>query len=269
MAIDETGLINGELYTVLLNKNARGKKGSIAAIIKGTKASIVTEAINSKVSFSKRMEIKEITLDFSNSMDWIARQIAPNAIRTYDRFHAQKLVTEAVQSIRVKLRWEAMEQENESKETAKALGVKYKNKVYKNGDTKLQLLTRSRYLLFKPSEKWSSSQKQRAEILFKAYPELLEAYNYSIYFRNCYESGNKNYKMEDWIEKAKTSEIKPIITVAKTIESNLGGIKNYFENKATNAAIEGFHAKLKLFRQRVRGIKDAKFFFYRIFKCYA
>jgi len=30
MAIDETGLVNGELYTIVLNKDARGRKGSIA-----------------------------------------------------------------------------------------------------------------------------------------------------------------------------------------------------------------------------------------------
>ncbi len=35
------------------------------------------------------MKIKEITLDLANNMDWIVRQIAPNAIRTFDRFHVQ------------------------------------------------------------------------------------------------------------------------------------------------------------------------------------
>ena len=35
---------------------------------------------------------------------------------------------------------------------------------------------------------------------------------------------------------------------------------NYFENRATNAAIESFHSKLKLFRQRTIGIVDKNFF---------
>lgn len=35
MAIDETGLIDGELYTIGINKKVKGKKGALAAIIKG------------------------------------------------------------------------------------------------------------------------------------------------------------------------------------------------------------------------------------------
>ena len=34
---------------------------------------------------------------------------------------------------------------------------------------------------------------------------------------------------------------------------------NYFENRATNVAIESFHSKLKLFRQRTIGIVDKIF----------
>jgi transposase len=56
---------------------------------------------------------------------------------------------------------------------------------------------------------------------------------------------------------------------AHTINGHLGGILNYFENGATNAAIESFHAKLKLFRQRIRGVVDKNFFFFRIIQYFA
>ncbi|RKY90325.1 MAG: DDE transposase, partial [Ignavibacteriae bacterium] len=39
--------------------------------------------------------------------------------------------------------------------------------------------------------------------------------------------------------------------------------------RATNAAIESFHSKLKLFRQRTRGIVDKDFFFFRIIQYFA
>jgi len=35
---DETSLSDGELYTILTNKAAKGKKGSIIAIMAGTRA---------------------------------------------------------------------------------------------------------------------------------------------------------------------------------------------------------------------------------------
>jgi hypothetical protein len=39
LSIDETSLSNGELYTILTNKAAKGKKGTIVAMIAGTKVS--------------------------------------------------------------------------------------------------------------------------------------------------------------------------------------------------------------------------------------
>ena len=61
MAIDETGLVNGDLYTIVLNKDARGRKGSIAAMIKGTRGKNIADAIVKEVPFLTRMKIKEIT----------------------------------------------------------------------------------------------------------------------------------------------------------------------------------------------------------------
>ncbi len=48
-----------------------------------------------------------------------------------------------------------------------------------NGDTLKQLLARSRYLLFKNEVNWTPSQNHRAELLFKLYPDLNEAYKIS------------------------------------------------------------------------------------------
>ena len=242
MAIDETGLIDGELYTIVINKEAKGRKGALAAIIKGTKSSIITRAIQENVSFERLVKIKEITLDLANTMDWTARQIAPNAIRTYDRFHVQQVVSDVVQTIRVELRWKALEEENEAVLKAKELGVEYNSKTFSNGDTKKQLLARSKYILYKPSNRWSETQRERAEILFREYPSLQEAYNLSMYFRNCYEHKNKKYRFDDWIELVRSRDIKEMKVAAETVKRHLSGILNYFENGSTNAAIESFHS---------------------------
>lgn len=47
---------------------------------------------------------------------------------------------------------------------------------YHNGDTRKELLIRSRYLLFKSANDWTDSQKQRAAILFEEYPDIKKAY---------------------------------------------------------------------------------------------
>ena len=53
LSIDETALSNGELYTILTNKAAKGKKGTIVAMIAGTKADVVISIIE-KITLKQR-----------------------------------------------------------------------------------------------------------------------------------------------------------------------------------------------------------------------
>ncbi|WP_202182958.1 transposase [Chitinophaga solisilvae] len=49
-------------------------------------------------------------------------------------------------------------------------------------------------------------------------------------------------------------------TVARTIRTHYLGILNFFNNRATNAATEAFNAKMKTFRNALRGVRDIEFF---------
>lgn len=268
MAIDETGLINWDLYTIILNKEAKWKRWAIAAFIRWTKSSTVVDAVYDKMNLKQLIKTDEVTLDLSNTMNWIASQIFPWATHTYDRFHVQKLVTDAVQTIRIRHRWIAIEEENDAKLKAKDSGTTYKPFEYSNWDTKKQLLARWRYLLYKSKKKWSKSQEARSKILFEAFPEIHHAYNYSMYFRNCYEKPDK-YSFTDWITSVNKTKLKELKAAATSIERHLPWIMNYFHNKSTNANIESFNAKLKLFRQNTRWVKDKNFFIFRVLKYFA
>ena len=46
LSLDETAFSNGDLYTILTNKIAKGKKGAILAIVKGTKAETVIKILH-------------------------------------------------------------------------------------------------------------------------------------------------------------------------------------------------------------------------------
>ncbi len=267
LAIDETGLFNGELYTIVYNKQAKGKKGSLVALIKGTKASVITGELIDKISAIERMNVKEITLDMSNTMDWISRQSFPNARKTTDKFHVIKLVSEAVQQVRIGYRWLAIDEENKLKEQ----GKNKRPTIYENGDSKKQLLARSRWLLYKDKKQWSEQQRQRAEILFREFPKIKKAYRYYIEFRKIYKMNKlqAEFYLSNWIQKVKKSDIPVLKIAAKSIENHFGKIINFFCNKATNAAIENFNRKLKSFIEKLRGVNDKDFFFYRIFQLFA
>ena len=150
LSLDETALSHGELYTVLTNKEAKGKRGSIVAIIAGTKAENIITLLNQHVPQKQRKKVQEITLDMAGSMNSIARSCFPNASIVTDRFHVQQLATEALQEIRIKHRWQAIDDENESIEKAKLQKKRaWQPEVLSNGDTLKQLLARSRYVLYK------------------------------------------------------------------------------------------------------------------------
>lgn len=272
LSIDETSLSNGELYTILTNKAAKGKKGALVAMVQGTRAERVIEVLE-RIDEAQRRLVKEVTLDMANCMQKIVIHCFPNASRVIDRFHVQKLVYDAVQEIRISHRWDALNEENDAIMEAKYLETKYIPFRFENGDTKKQLLARSRYLLFKSPEKWTTSQKQRAQILFAQYPDIKEAYSLTHSLRMIF-SKNKHKavaytKLARWYDKVSKSGFKSYNTISATIYTHYPHILNYFDNRSTNASAESFNAKLKSFRAALRGVRDIAFFLFRVAKIYA
>ena len=138
----------GILYTILTNRSCRGGKGTLIAIVKGVSADKVTEVIM-RIDEQRRSVVREITMDMSNSMHLIAKRSFPNAMRTIDRFHIQKLANDALQEMRIAHRWDTIQADTDAREEAKCQGNPYTPVVLTNGDTPRLLPARSRYLLFK------------------------------------------------------------------------------------------------------------------------
>jgi len=271
LSIDEVAVTNGELYTIVTNKAGKGGKGSLIAIVAGVK-SLDIIAVLKRIPEEKRLAVKEVTLDMSNAMDAIIRASFKNASIVTDRFHVQQLVSEALQEVRGALRRVALQEE-----TAAILQAKKEKKIYQpllfeNGDSKKQLLARSFHLLFKTANKWTERQTERARILFKEFPTIDEAYKLSITLRGWYENKtNKELAQKDlqnWYTKVEEKNIASFIVAAHSIKAHEDTILNYFNNRSTNASAESFNAKLKGFRALVRGVRDIKFFLFRVGRLY-
>ena len=272
LCIDETAMSNGELYTIISNPDAHGRKGTLVAMVEGVKSDDIIDVIN-RIPERHRRLVKEVTLDMSNGMNRIVTRCFPCAIKVIDRFHVQKEACEAVQELRIKHRWDAIQEETDLREDAKWLGKEYHPFVFPNGDTKKQLLARSRYLLFKSPDKWSRSQKERACILFAQYPDLKEAYSLShslrMIFSRKLKKDEARLSLARWYDKVDNSGFVSFNTIAGTIHEHYEEILNYFVNRSTNAFAESFNAKIKSFRAQLRGVTDIKFFFFRLAKLFA
>lgn len=272
ISIDETAFNNGELYTILTNKDGHGKKGSIIAIIKGTQSDVVSKYI-CRISEQKRLEVKSITLDMAGSMYNIARVCFPQATQIIDRFHVQKLMYDALQTLRVEYRWKALADENNAIWQAKNSDLRFTAKRFKNGDTLKQLLARSRYILFKSPTKWSQRQAERAKILFDQYEDIKEFYYLSLelgkIYSTSYHKDTARVKLALWFNKVEHKESPHFKTVINTFKNHYERILNFFESRFTNASAESFNAKLKQLRATFRGITDTKFFLFRATELFA
>lgn len=272
LSIDETALTNGELYTIITNKAGKGRKGTLVAMVEGTGSDKIIKVLN-MIKEKARKKVKEVTLDMAGSMRKIVRKCFPEATRVIDRFHVQKLAFDALQEMRIAHRWDAINEETNAIENAKLDGKKHIPELLRNGDTKKQLLARSRYLLFKSGEKWTPKQKQRAAVLFELYPDIKKAYSLThslrMIFSHNKEKGIALTKMARWFNDVTDSGFKSFNTISATFYAHYSEILNYFDNRSTNASAESFNAKIKAFRSQFRGVRDITFFLFRLTKIYA
>ncbi len=241
------------------------------ACVKGIKSESIIKAIE-RIPLEQRKQVKEVTLDMANNMNLTAKICFPNAKIVTDRFHVVKLVTEALQHVRVQYRWKTIEEENKAIEIAKKESKKYKPIILSNGDTKKQLLARSRYIIAKKPNDWTPNQKQRAELLFNLYPNIEQAYKHTLEFRSIYEEKCKikaKERFENWFEDTQQLKFKNFNTAMNSIKHHFNNILNFFDNRSTNANAESFNSKIKLFRANLRGVRDVPFFLFRMEKLFA
>ncbi len=166
MALDEK-MIDEEFYTVMTNR----KTGKIALLAETMRIDELSSLID-KIA-EVRQRVKEITLDMSPTYEKFCEQNFPKAILITDKFHVVQHIVEAVQAVRIRIKQEEL--------SALPVTVKERKQVEKearliNGETRIEMLTRSRYLLFKMSDKWTPSQQKRASLLFDTFPTLRTVY---------------------------------------------------------------------------------------------
>lgn len=262
----------GELYTIVTSKAGKGQKNSLVAIVKGTKAEVVIEHLL-KLPKRLRDKVTEITLDMAGSMKLIAKKCFSKAVQVVDRFHVQKLVSEAVQNIRLKYRWQELESENNAIIQARLEKKVHVPEILSNGDSVRQLLARSRHLLFKSPNNWTLDQQERAELLFDLYPEIKQAYNLTNSLRAIYNQKIPKEvamtKLAHWFNLVDKTGLKQFQVVVKTFTQHYADILNYFNHRSTNASAESFNSKIKYFRIMYRGVRDRTFFLFRLSKLFA
>ena len=296
LCIDES-MHQHDLFTFVSNKDGHGKKGTLIAVVRGTKAEDVIKVLM-QIPEEKRLAVKEVTMDYSDSMHAIVAGAFPKADITVDVFHVIKNQCDALDEIRMRFKRKAISELKKEKSEfnkkkrrrrkarayyrskhpkkrgehrgrpRKRDNEKFKPQVLSNGDTKVELFTRARYILPKSGEKWSDNQKKRANLLFEHAPKLKDAYSLVCSLR-CIFRNKKLTKdaareeLKKWYQNVADSKIPELIAAKKELKAKEDDVLNYFVNHATNAAAESLNSKMKGFRSELRGVRDLSFYLYR------
>ena len=284
LSLDETCLSNGEVYTILTNKAAHGGKGALAAMIRGV-ASDTVVAVLRRVPYEIRQKVRTVTTDLSSAMMMTARAAFPKAMLVNDRFHVQRLVSEAIDQMRIGLRWEILAEENKAIRAHRArrnaartraekdLVGEWEPERMENGETRPQIMARSRHIILTHKSKWNAQQQERAGILFRMFPRLEQAYNIYLELVDIFNKksvpSEARLNLARWYNKVEDFGDEGFNKVIETFENHSHTIINYFVDRLTNASAESFNAKIKAFRSQFRGVGDIKFFMYRLATLYS
>ena len=284
LSLDETCLSNGEVYTILTNKAAHGGKGALAAMVRGVSSDTVSEILK-KVSRELRRRVRTVTTDLSSAMMLTVRTVFPKAMLINDRFHVQQLVTDAIDQMRIGFRWQVLAEENKAirehrakrkaahTRAEKDLIGEWEPQRMENGETRPQIMARSRHIILMHKTKWNAQQQTRAAILFRMFPRLEEAYNIYLELVDIFNRKSKpaeaRLNLARWYNKVETFGEDGFNKVIETFENHNATIINYFEDRLTNASAESFNAKIKAFRTQLRGVGDIRFFMYRLATLYS
>ena len=195
----------------------------------------MTEAIRNEISFEERLNVREVTLDMSPTMDFIVNELFPQAKRTLDRFHVTTNVLEDIQSIRMRIKTLIKSEELEKEEQCKIDRKKYIPRKLENGESRLDFITRLRYQLFERRKDWSEYQIQRWEVLTKhtEFDEIRISYQLLEKFYEIYDAKISKEEARilwySWFQEISVYEcITELQNAGRTIKNHLEGILNYF-----------------------------------------
>lgn len=178
--------------------------------------------------------VEVVTCDMNMGFTTGIKKTFKNAKIVYDKFHVIKIINEAVDSVRK----EELKNEPELKKT--------------------------KYIWLKNKKNLKNKQKENLEKMCKRNLKTAKGYRLKLAFQDIY---NNNYtreiaklEIDEWINWALHSKLEQFKKVARTISMKINGILNYFENRLTNAVLEGINSMIQYIKTRARGYKNTENF---------
>ena len=230
LGMDETSM-KGHNYITLV---ADLKTHNVLFVTEGKDASTIDAFVKDfKAHGGDPDKINIITCDMSLGFEKGVKACFKNAETIIDKFHVIKHANEAVDKVR--------------KEEAKTNAI----------------LKKTKYLWLKNASSLTEHQRRKMESLSSERLKTGRAYSMRVTIQDIYETCNDRTSAEKKLKKLyywlTHSRLEPMKKFAVTLKNHWSEILNYFDNRYTNAVLEGINSVVQNIKTRARGFRNTEY----------
>lgn len=235
LGIDEISLVKGQgkFIVVLVDLDS----GKLIGMVSEKKSKAIKNVL---ISWGQNIlsQIEEVSMDLCQQYKNLFKNLCPQAVITVDRFHVTKILHSELNQGRIN-----------QKKTAESLEIKPRQKLFSH-------LKGSKYILLKREESLKEEQKLKLSLLKEASASIKMLHELKEEFTKIFDQsknlGEGTLKLADWLLKATPFFPKTV----KTLKNWFVEIVGYFEQRTTNAMVEGINNRLKVLKRCAFGFKN-------------
>ena len=229
VAIDETAARRGHDYITLFVDIDQAR---VLFATEGKDADTVAAFATDLATHGGDAEaVDEVCIDMSPAFIKGTAEHLPNAAVTFDKFHAVKIVNDAVDQVR------RAEQKAQS------------------------LLRGTRYIWLRNPKTLSERQQATLDALPTRHLKTARAYQIRLAFQDLYDQPSTEAGagfLKKWYFWATHSRLPPMIDAARTVKRHWDGILRWFDSRIANGLIEGINSLVQAAKAKARGYRSSR-----------
>jgi transposase len=229
IAIDETAARRGHDYITLF---ADIDQARVLFATEGKDAATVAAFADDLVAHGGDPEaIAEVCIDMSPAFIKGVAENLPEAAVTFDKFHAVKIVNDAVDQVR------------------------------RSEQKRQDVLKGTRYIWLRNPANLSERQQAILDALPTHHLKTARAYQMRLAFQDLYQQDSPKQAaqyLKRWYFWATHSRLSPMIDAAHTVKRHWDGIMRWFDSKIANGLIEGINSLVQAAKAKARGYRSIR-----------
>jgi len=229
IAIDETAARRGHNYITLF---ADIDQARVLFATEGKDAATVAAFAGDLAAHGGDPEaIEEVCIDMSPAFIKGVAENLPNAAVTFDKFHAVKIVNDAVDQVR------------------------------RSEQKRQNVLKGTRYIWLRNPANLSERQQAILDALPTHHLKTARAYQMRLAFQELYQQDSPKQAaqyLKRWYFWATHSRLSPMIDAAHTVKRHWNGILRWFDSKIANGLIEGINSLVQAAKAKARGYRSVR-----------